>query len=382
MKGGEEVSYPKTRYTGPKPWMDKDWLYEQYVIKDRRTADIAAEFGCKPNTINCWLIKHNIKKEITTHHHEPKHQYELHDYLYEQHIVLHKSMAEIARENGVSGDTIRYNLKKNEITPWQTVPHTDFTDQEINSIVEMYCNQKMSANEISKRFDTDHGTIIRQLRNRGIETRGLVDAQYAANGTEMPEDLKDPELLYKLHWADGMSCKDIGQQYGVDAGTVRRQMNRIGVRTKTNAESKIGLMIGDKHPNWKGGITPLNLLLREFFHTNQVPKIAERDHYICQLCGKTHVPLHVHHIEGFSSIVSEICAEYPDLLPDNPKDRMTLYNIITHDQRFLDEDNLITFCRDCHFFKIHNYDRKTISSQASNEEGSETIPEWEYTVSD
>ena len=61
---------------------------------------------------------------------------------------------------------------------------------------------------------------------------------------------------------------------------------------------------------------------------------------------------------------------------------MELYDIITHDSRFLDEDNLITFCRDCHFFEIHNYDRKTISSQASSEEGSETIPEWEYTVSD
>ena len=368
------MNYPKNRYTGPKPWMDYDWLYDQYITKDRRTVDIAADYGCKPNTINCWLLKHGIKKEITTHYVAPKHQYELHDYLYEQHIVLHKSMAEIARENNVSGDTIRYNLLKNGIQPWQTVQKKKYSEEDIDRMIDMYCSQKMSAYRIAQEFHTSHKIVIKYIQKRGVETRDLVAAQYNANGKEMPKDFTNAELLRKLHWEDGLSCKDIGERYGVDAGTIRRHMNRIGVQTKTNAESKVGLMTGDKHPNWKGGITPLNILLREFFHTNQAPKIAERDQYTCQLCGKTHVPLHVHHIEEFSNIVAMICADYPDLSPDDPEDRMKLYDIVTHDKRFLDEDNLITFCRDCHFFLIHDYDRKTISSQASSEEGSETIP--------
>lgn len=376
------MNYPKNRYTGPKPWMDYDWLYDQYIVQDRRTVDIAADYGCKPNTINCWLIKHGIKKKITKHHIEPKYQYELYDYLYHNHIELHKSMAEIARENNVSGDTIRYNLQKNGITPWQTTPQKKYTDADIDQIVDMYLNKKMSANQIAMQIGTSHKAVLNYLRDRGIETRGLQAAQLNYNGKKLHEDLNNPDLLRKLHWEDGLTCKDIGERYGVDAGTVRRQMNKIGVKTKTNSESKIGLMTGENHPNWKGGITPLNLLLREYFHVNQAPKIAMRDGYTCQLCGKTHVPLHVHHIEEFSNIVSEICSEHADLNPDDPDDRMELYDIITHDSRFLDEDNLITFCRDCHFFEIHNYDRKIISSQASSEEGSETIPEWEYTVSD
>ena len=94
--------------------------------------------------------------------------------------------------------------------------------------------------------------------------------------------------------------------------------------------------------------------------------------------------MHVHHIKPFSDIVDEIFAEHEDLDPADPHDMQVLYNIATHDDRFLDKDNLITYCRDCHLYKIHGYNkRKTISSQASDEEeGSETILDEEYPVSD
>lgn len=97
----------------------------------------------------------------------------------------------------------------------------------------------------------------------------------------MPNELTDGKLLRELHWDKGMSCKDIGLLYGVDPATVRRQMHRLGIETKSNSESKIGLMCGDKHPNWKGGVTPLNGLLREYFNANLSPKAAERDGYKC-----------------------------------------------------------------------------------------------------
>lgn len=368
------MNYPSKRYTGPKPWMDKEWLYNEYVIKDRRTADIAEEYGCKQNTIQQWLCKHGIKKEIKTHHHEKKYQYEFYEYLYHNHIELHKSMAEIARENNVSSDTIRYHLIKNNIELWQSTNRSKYSEEEIDDMVKMYCEDNLSANIISKMFHTDHNTVIRQLRKRCVKTRGLVEAQYAFNGKKIPIDLLNYELLNQLHWNDKLSCKDLGEKYGVDPGTVRRQMNRIGVKTKTNAESKIGLMSGSKHPNWKGGITPLNLLLREYFQTNQAPAVLKRDNYTCQLCGTKTGQLHVHHIIPFSEIVSRICNDYPELTLDDIDDRYKLYNIIIQDEQFLDENNLITFCKNCHLYKIHNYNHKTISSQASLEEGSETIP--------
>lgn len=353
--------------------MDKDWLYEQYVLKDRSTQDIADEYGCVQNTVQCWLAKHGIKKNVVRHR-KPKHKYEEYDYLYNASVVEHKSIASIAKENNVSYDTIHYHLQKNNIIADSLVHTKKYSKEDVDKMISLYCDDGYSANKIAGMFGTDHNTIIRALKARGIKTRGLSEAQLNILGKSFCDDLMSKEALQRLHWDEGKSCKEIGDMFGFDPGTIRRQMKRLGVKTRTNAESKIGLMIGEKHPNWKGGVTELNKLLREFFHTNLAPKIAERDGYKCQLCGKEHIPLHVHHIREFSEIVDEIINEHPDLNPDNTDDRWELYSIITADERFLDENNLITFCRDCHFYEIHNYKRKIISSQAANAEGSETIP--------
>ena len=102
-------------------------------------------------------------------------------------------------------------------------------------------------------------------------------------------------------------------------------------------------------------------------------KVAERDGFKCQMCGKEHVELHVHHIKPFSEIVSEILFEHPDLHPDIEDEKMQLYKICVNDSRFTDLNNLTTLCKECHLFKVHGYNKRTISSQASGEEGSETI---------
>lgn len=359
------MNYPKTRYTGEKPWMNKEWLYDQYVVKDRSSQEIADEYGCKRNTVQQWLAKHKISKDNVKRVYKLK-PYNTYDYLYYHHVVLDKSIREIASENGVSYDTIRSNLVTNGIKINKRNTHKKYSEAEIDNMVKLYCEDRLSTNKIAEIYSTNHGLVKRYLQSRGIKTRNMVEAQFCALGKEIPQDLLDPEILSRLHWDEGMSCKEIGQIYDVDAGTIRRQMHRLGLRTKSNSEAKIGVMTGESHPNWQGGKTPLKQLLREFFNVNQAPVIAKRDNYTCQMCGATHTVLHVHHIIRFAVIVDNICDEHPELNPDNEVDRQKLYDIITHDSRFLDENNLITYCASCHLFKVHKFTRrKTISSQAS-----------------
>ena len=83
---------------------------------------------------------------------------------------------------------------------------------------------------------------------------------------------------------------------------------------------------GEKNPNWKGGITPMNLAARMTFEYKQWRTVIfEREKYTCQHCGAKSgkgkiVVLNADHIKPFS--------RYPDL-------RLNL-------------DNGRTLCVNCH----------------------------------
>lgn len=78
---------------------------------------------------------------------------------------------------------------------------------------------------------------------------------------------------------------------------------------------------GEKNPNWKGGITPLVMQIRNSKEMQEWRKaVYERDNYTCQICNMRGGDLNVDHIKPF--------ALYPDL-------------------RF-DIDNGRTLCIECH----------------------------------
>jgi len=63
---------------------------------------------------------------------------------------------------------------------------------------------------------------------------------------------------------------------------------------------------GARHPNWKGGVTPLYKKIRDSIEYQLWRKLVfERDNYICQECGQRGGKLNADHIKPF--------ADYPKL---------------------------------------------------------------------
>ncbi len=100
-----------------------------------------------------------------------------------------------------------------------------------------------------------------------------------------------------------------------------------GYKLSEETKAKMRLRKGDKSPRWKGGVTPINRLLRRRIEYQLWREsVFKRDDYTCVKCGVRGCTLNAHHIKPF--------ATYPQL-------RLAI-------------DNGETLCDKCHH-NIHFY---------------------------
>lgn len=270
--------------------------------------------------------------------------------LYENNVPVN----DISDELGISKKAIIRYVKE---CGWKRTKSMMSREQYDNTndkiIISMYNNGK-STTDIAKDLNVTHRTVINHLKHNGIDRRSISEAQFSYNKKEIPEVLQDYEKLYNLYVEERLSKKEISKKLGVSPNVINRKLKEYGIRIRGCSEAFKGRHAGSKHPNWKGGVTSLYRRIREFIFKPQVRSVLKRDGYKCQLCGSTK-NLQVHHIRHFSEIFYEILSEHPEL--DINRDMEELVSIFSNDQRMLDEDNLITYCRDCHLFEIHGYQR-------------------------
>jgi len=93
--------------------------------------------------------------------------------------------------------------------------------------------------------------------------------------------------------------------------------------------------VGEKHPNWKGGITPQMHKLRQAEeYKSWRDTIFERDEWTCQECGLKGKRINAHHLKSFTN--------FPEL-------------------RF-DTNNGVTLCRSCHS-KTHDNQNRALNGR-------------------
>ncbi len=111
---------------------------------------------------------------------------------------------------------------------------------------------------------------------------------------------------------------------------------------------------------WKGGITPLHIIIRTSFENkNWIRNIFKRDDYTCQECFVRGGKLEAHHEKAFSIILKEFLQKYSQFSPI--EDKETLARLAITYEPFWDITNGKTLCNDC-----HNKTKITINGAQAN----------------
>lgn len=130
----------------------------------------------------------------------------------------------------------------------------------------------------------------------------------------------------KSHFKKGMRTWNEGLTKENDERVRKVAESKTGVKRPDMIGNTYGFtsenMSKEKHPMWKGGITPQILIDRATFRKTIRKQVLERDNYTCQTCGIKGGYLHIDHIQSWK--------EYTE-------------------GRF-DINNCRTLCRKCHYF--------------------------------
>jgi hypothetical protein len=117
---------------------------------------------------------------------------------------------------------------------------------------------------------------------------------------------------------------------------------------------------GKKHPNWKGGITPLICILRTLDEYKEWRmECLKRDYFRCQECFSKE-KLEVHHLKLFRILVTDFLQEYSQF--SIIEDKETLLRLAINYKPFWDLDNGIVYCIEYHRIAESKMKREEINN--------------------
>ena len=150
-------------------------------------------------------------------------------------------------------------------------------------IENLFIKQHLSVKEISLSYNCSNVTILNWIRKFGFE--------YAIK-IGYPKGRKNPKVSGKLSPTKRPEVKQ------------KMRDNHCDCRGDKNPNYGATWMLAERNPNWKGGITSFNKLLRNSEKYNQWRlKVYAKAGYKCKYCKEIGRNLHAHHIVSWAMLI-------------------------------------------------------------------------------
>ena len=178
------------------PYRNRDWLYNEYITKDRNAKDIAKECGINLRTLREWISMLDIPNK------ESKTEGLTKEVLYDLYRVQHKSSAEIGKMYGVDSGAILYWLRKYNIPAFTT-----------SEAVNIYLYEKGGIEKARETQSNMENRIKSSCRQRGIafeefEGFATTEQHMARNNTYYKEWVRN------VFQRDNYACQCCGKRGG------------------------------------------------------------------------------------------------------------------------------------------------------------------------
>lgn len=178
------------------PYRNREWLYHEYVVKNRFAEDIANECGINKRSLMEWVSKLNIEKQSI------KTKGITREILYDLYVIKHKSTTEIGKIYGVCDGTILNLMKKFNIP--------SFSNSEAYKI---YLYEKGGLEKAREYASSMENRIRSSCRQHGIDVNNFqgfsTTEQHIARNNYKYKDWK--QQVFKR---DNYTCQCCGKRGG------------------------------------------------------------------------------------------------------------------------------------------------------------------------
>lgn len=299
--------------------IDKDKLYDLYVVQHNSIQQCAAYFHVHSTTIKRKLDEMKIDVHKSDYH--DINTRVTNEQLLDLYVNQHKTIRQCAKVFKVSRATLRKKLNEMgiKVRPKGHGIDISTTSQEI--IIDLYWNKRFTINAISEYLDISPYLVRRELIKSERGTRSSSDKMRLFYGTE---SISDDQLIY-LHDILGWTCYKIARYFNREESFVSHRFQSINKRARKP--------IGKYNHRWKGGITAIDDHIRR---CNQYIKwrkgrFAKNDYFSQISNGRG--TLNCHHIYPFRVILQSSMTKHKPLLDEYK--RLAMAN----DDRFFDLEN-------------------------------------------